>query len=67
MDLCGSEYRILAGVCVDTVEPSLAIVTSYSDITWLGFNKFLVLQITPVKTGVAVVHERRKQTKQSCC
>jgi hypothetical protein len=60
LDLCGSEYRILAGPCVDTIEPSFAIdmlVPSYSDITWLGFSKFVVLQMTPVQTGVAVVHE----------
>jgi hypothetical protein len=63
LDLCGSEYRILAGACVDTIEPSVAIdllLISYSDVTWSGFSKFVVMQITPVKTGVALVHERRK-------
>jgi hypothetical protein len=72
LDLCGSEYRILAGACVDTIEPPVAIdllVTSYSDVTWLGFSQFVVLQMTTcqcrllLKKGVALVHERRKLRK----
>ena len=56
-------YRTLAGACVDTIERSLAIdllLASCSNINWLGFRKFVVLQLTPVITGLAVVREWRK-------
>jgi len=56
-------YRTLAGECVDTIERSVAIdllLASCSNVTWLGVRKFVVLQIAPVKTGLAAFCEWRK-------